>query len=102
MGYIEAELSAKDIPELKGLPCIFFIVPEKIYNARTPILIGTNILKELANTCKELHGEQYLQKAPLTTSWYLALRCITLREKEPKKNKDRLAIIRSTETSKVT
>jgi hypothetical protein len=45
--------------------------------------------------CKQNFGEQFLQKAQLHTSGYLSFRCLVLREKELKKNKDRLAIIRN-------
>lgn len=66
------------------------------------MLIGTNILDEIAKDCKTQHGEQYLQKTNLQTPWYLSLRCLAIRQRELKKNKNRIAVVRCAETSKIT
>lgn len=77
-------------------------MPNTSYNNKTPILIGTNILNELMKDYKKNFGESYLQTAGLHTPWYLSFRCISIRERELKKNKDKLAIVRNAEISKVT
>ena len=46
-------------------------------------------------------GQQLLQCAALQTPWYLAFRCLVLRDKELKKNGNRIAIIRSAELQKI-
>ena len=95
-GYIEADISSiEGIQKSTLMPCLFLITPETSYSNRTPILLGTNILSQLISECKNNHGEKYLQTAKLHTPWYLAFRCISIREKELRRNKDRLAIIRS-------
>ena len=66
------------------------------------MLIGTNILDEILLDCKTLHGDRYLQKAKLQTPWYLSLRCLTIRQRELKRNKNRLAIIGCAETTRIT
>lgn len=38
----------------------------------------------------------------MSTSWYLSFRCIAIRERELKKNKDMIAIIRSEVPEKIT
>ena len=81
--------------------CLFLITPDTKYSERTPIIIGTNILNIFYEECRQNFGEQYLQKADLHTPWYLSFRCLTLREKEIKKNKNRIAIVRSAEKQKI-
>lgn len=97
IGYVEATLQTDGVPKTDGQTCIFLITPDTPYNRKTPVLIGTNILNELLMDCKNNFGESYLQKANLHTPWYLAFRCIALRDKELKRNKDRIAIVRSAE-----
>ena len=45
---------------------------------------------------------RFLQKAKLHTPWYLALRCLTIREKELAHRENVLALIRSAENSRIT
>jgi len=96
-GYITADLQSSGIQDSKSVPCLFLVVPDTDYNKSTPFLLGTNILNELMDCCKEQHGEQFLQKANLHTPWYIAFRCITIREKELRRNKDRIAKVRNAE-----
>ena len=95
-GFIEASFTVQGLP-IKGQHAIFLIVPNSAYNQRVPILLGTNILQELMKTCKDTFGERYLQNSSLSTPWYIAFSCLNVREKNLKKNKDKLAIICSNE-----
>ncbi len=52
--------------------------------------------------CQEHYGVQFLQKAALQVPWYLAFRCLTVREKELRKNKQILGLVRSAELNRVT
>ena len=52
-------------------------------------------------SCKTDLGDNFLQTSNLHTPWYLAFRCIVVSEKELKRNKQRLAIIRSAESENV-
>ena len=102
LGYIEVCITkVEGIPELTSLACIFLVVPETNYNSETPILLGTNILNELRENCKNVHGQKYLQKGNLETPWYLAFRAMTVREKTLIRNKNRVAVVRCAEASKI-
>ena len=99
LGYIEAELQ---IPGQKHQhQCILLVTPNSRYNAEVPLLLGTNILTSMMDTLREEHGERFLQ-ARITTPWYLAFRCVHLREKELQKNKNRLGVVRNAEGIKIT
>lgn len=102
LGYIKTTVNSSGIPECSEQFCLFLVVSDTSYNLKVPVLIGTNILDEIIKDCKTLHGDQFLQKANLQTPWYLSLRCLTIRQRELKKNKNRLAVVRCAETTKVT
>ena len=102
LGFIEVSITAIEcIPELTSVPCIFLVTPETNYSSQTPVLLGTNILNELKENCKIIHGQKYLQKGNLQTPLYLAFRAMAVREKELIRNKNRVAIVRCAEASKI-
>lgn len=101
-GYIQVQISAVGIPSDHVQDCIFLVVPDTEYNKDVPLLIGTNILAEFLGHCKSKLGDNFLQNSALHTSWYLAFRCMVLRERELKKSKNRLALIRSAESRHIT
>ena len=78
------------IPEMASTSGLFLVTPDTNYSNKTPVLLGTNILDVLIDTCKIIHGERYLQCANLQTPWFLTLRDIVVREKELRKNKSRV------------
>ncbi len=99
-GYIEATIKTQG----SGAQCItglLLISPDTRYNARVPVLLGTNILKELLNDCQINHGAKFLQKADLHTPYYLAYRSIVLQEKQIRQNDWRLGFVRSVETKNI-
>lgn len=67
------------------------------YHETVPVLIGTNILSVLLSDTKQKFGVRFLQKAKLHTPWYLAFRCMTLRERELSRRSYVLALVRSAE-----
>ena len=101
-GYIQVDLQSVGLPNEHVQSCILLVVKDTEYNSTVPILLGTNVLTEFLKYCKEEVGDNYLQKAALHTPWYLAFRCISVREKELKKNKNRLALIKSAESKNIT
>lgn len=101
-GYMQAQISSVGIPSGHVQDCIFLVVPDTDYNKNVPLLIGTNVLSEFLNNCKSKLGENFLQSSALHTSWYLAFRCMVIRERELKKSKNRLALIRSAESKHIT
>jgi len=101
LGLVEADLSVVGIPMDHIQHCLFLVVPQSKYSEDVPILLGTNVLSEFMSTCKSVLGEKYLQNSSLFTPWYLTFRCMTIREKMLKKNKNRLAVVRSAENRTV-
>ena len=100
-GYIEAELEVIGIPKSKKKTCLFLVVPETDFNKKTPLLLGTNVLSELLDDCKMEHGVRFLQRAKMFNPWYTAFRCLTLREKELRRNKHRISTIRNAESHRI-
>ena len=89
------------IPKMTATSCIFLVTPDTNYSNKTPVLLGTNILDELMDNCKIIHGQQYLQCANLQTPWFLAFKAITVRDRELRRNKNRLAIVRCAENTNI-
>ena len=96
LGFIETTI-ALAAPGDINLHCLLLVVPDSEYSSHVPVLIGTNIITELMEVSKDKLGEKYLQNSSVSTPWFLAFRCITLREKALKKNNNRLALIKSAE-----
>lgn len=100
-GFVNIDMTVSGIPLEHTQHCLFLVVPRSNYSDRVPVLLGTNILKQYMTRCRDDIGEKYLQNAALFTPWYLAFRCMTLREKTLKKNNNRLATVRSSEAGVV-
>jgi len=100
-GYIEVNINTPGSTNNFNTYLVL-VVPDSNYNQHIPLLIGTNVLNTILQDLHQLHGDKYLQNADLTTPWYLTLRCITLQEKELKKNKNRLALVKNAELNKIT
>ncbi|XP_063438199.1 uncharacterized protein LOC134719148 [Mytilus trossulus] len=104
LGYVEAELQLEGIttPYMNTYPGLFLVVPDSDYNSTTPLLIGTNILSSVMEDISKAIGPRYLQDTNLYTPWYLAFRCLTLRNHELEKQHNRLAIVKSAEMKSIT
>ena len=98
-GYIETEIFIKQLNQ--NHRCLFLIVPDSDYNSTVPLIIGTNLLLNIMDICRNQHGPKFLQTARLTTPWYTSFRCIAMREKELEKA-SKLAVIKSAERKTVT
>ena len=103
IGYIEADIYVSSgLPGSNSKSCLLLVIPDTPYSQSTPIILGTNILDEFIKDCKVNFGDQFLQRAQLHTPWYLCFRTLVIRDRELKKNKNTIAIIRSAEQAKVT
>ena len=90
------------IPTLEKLhDCLFLVVPTSNYNSHVPVLIGTTIIQNLIDTSREEFGSRFLQKVAIQTPWYLAFRCILLREKDLQRNGYALGLVKCAETTRV-
>ncbi|XP_062585806.1 uncharacterized protein LOC134247460 [Saccostrea cucullata] len=101
LGFIEVDFESYGIPIRSSQTSIFLIVPTTAYSQKTPILIGTNILRHLMDNCKMDYGERFLQNAALFTPWYLAFRSMIIQEKILRKTNNRLGLVRSAEKNKI-
>ena len=101
-GYIEVDIEAPGLQNGKTYPCLLLVVEDTAYHQTVPLLIGTNILKVLMEDVRTDQGVRYLQGNQLQTPWYLAFRCLSLREKELHRKDFKLGIVKSAETSKIT
>ena len=102
-GYIAANITAPGVGlgEKHSQPCLLLEVPDSRYNAKVPVLLGTNILEQFLNMSREKLGQGFLQAAKLHTPWYLSFRCMVLREKELARRKNRLGIVKSAENRNI-
>ena len=101
-GYIEANISVtKGVPDASTVPCLLLVTKDTNYSASTPVILGTNVLDLLLQECKGNFGPQFLPRASLHTPWYLAFRCLVIRDKELNKCGNQIAIIRSAELSRI-
>lgn len=57
LGFVEVDFESDGIPIKNAQTSIFLIVPDTTYNLKTPILVGTNILRHLIGNCRENFGE---------------------------------------------
>lgn len=102
LGYIEVELSVPEgVSGLRPKDCLLLVTPDTRYSAKTPVILGTNILQELLADSQQHHGKQFLQRAQLHMPWFLSFRTMVLREKKLAHGKDRIAIVRSGVAEKV-
>lgn len=102
LGYVSVNFATCALPSTNVLrDCLFFIVPDSGYNTRVPILIGTNILNRLLDILRDEYGSRFLQNADVHAPFYLAFRCLTLRERQLQKNGNRLAVLRLAEATRV-
>lgn len=99
-GFIEVNITTPSSTNYHAYPVL--VVPDSQYNQHVPLLIGTNILENMIQDLQQTYGERYLQQSTITVPWYLTWRSIGLREKELRKHKNRLAIIRNAEPDKIT
>ena len=103
LGYIVVELHVHGISQSRTMDsCCFLVVNDTEYHRSVPALIGTNVLTRLMDQTRNAHGDRYLQSADMHTPWFLAFRCLSLREKELTKHQHRLALIKSAERRKIT
>ena len=100
LGFIMVEIV---IPGGRGkVPCILLIVPDTTYHKCVPVLLGTNTLVSVMKQLELTYGVRYLQRADLSTSWQLAIRCLNIRTKTVTRSEGKLCIIKSAASGKIT
>lgn len=102
-GVISCELQVDGIADSpQTIQCLFLIVNDTKYHESVPVLIGTNILSVLLSETKDRYGVQFLQRVKVHTPWFIAFRCMTLRERGLSRRAYVLARVRSAEERPVT
>lgn len=101
LGYIQVTISTEDINSPNTNDCLMLVVPTTDYSKKVPAIIGTNFIKNIMNCVKQQNGERFLQNTQMKTPWYLAFRCVTLREKELNRNRNILGIVKSAENHSI-
>ena len=82
LGYIVADIDTSvSHPDSAQRSYLLLVVPDTRYSAKTPIILGMNILNTLLGECKDNFGSQVSQKAKLQVPWYLSFRSMVLKEK---------------------
>ena len=101
-GFIQVDVKPVGVPTEHVQSSILLVVPDTSCNTELPISLGTNVLDEFLANCRETVGLNFLQNAALFTPWYLAFRCITVRQRELKRHKNKLALVRCAESTCIT
>lgn len=94
-GYIEASVIFEGLGDTREITCLLLVVPSSNYNAVVPLLIGTNILSVLMDDCSRDYGARYAQHGKLATPWFLAFRCLSLRNRDLARNKNVIALVKN-------
>ena len=61
------------------------IVADTEFNLKTPLLIGTNLIRRCKDDCVDKHGPCYLQEIKADGAWSLAYKCLDNRERVMRK-----------------
>lgn len=77
------------------------VTPDTKSSSTTPVILGMNVLQVLLSECKSNFEHKFLQKANLHTARFLSFRTIIVRERELKKQKNRLAVVKNASSDKV-
>ena len=73
-------------------PCMMLVTPP---SGTHKILLGTNFLEPLLAETRKIKGPKFLQDTSFTTPWYLAFRCLTIRDQELRRRNYKLGTVRS-------
>lgn len=74
MGYIEIDVQFPKPACRKDavIAALALVCADQVYNALLPLLVGTNVLRQLVQDCKVLQGKEYLQQMPISITWMAA------------------------------
>ena len=92
-GYTEAVLQIPGIED-STRNVLLLVVPDAPYNAKVPILLGTNVLKPLMDDLSKSNPPKRAYPA-LTSTWNLAFKSIHRFRKDLGKRKGRLGVLKS-------
>ena len=102
LGYVKVNITVSGIPNASKKECLLLVVPDRDYHSQAPVLLGTNALNLFMLECQTRFGDRYLQNAALHVPWYLAFRCMSVRERELKRKKNVLGVVKCAEVNRIT
>ena len=98
-GYIEVNIR---IPETDDDQiALLLVVPSTAYHHSTPILLGTNVIRSCLVKLKE-GSESAHTKKNIPTGWEIAHRCVMACEKQLKRDKGEIGIVKSASEATIT
>ena len=56
------------------------VVYDTEYNRTVPMVVGTNLIRLCRESCEEVYGTRFMQKAALTNAWRLAFQAMKIKE----------------------
>ena len=95
LGYCEANICVPDLGMTEGTPVLLLVVPDTTYNGQVPVLLGTNILKRLMDSCRQAKGQRFLQNVAVSTPWWLIFGCLSLQDRALAKSNGKLGSVTS-------
>lgn len=93
-GYVDVSIN---VPRLgiQQSNCLLLVVPNTNYNSQVPILLGTNILTQMKESCQGKNLTKY------STAWKVAFQCLSRQDRNLKKNHGKVAEVRSSSNKPV-
>ncbi|KAG1925740.1 interleukin-1 receptor accessory protein-like 1-A [Pimephales promelas] len=74
LGYIEIDVQfPKSACGTDAVVAVLALVcPDQTYSARSPLLVGTNVLRHLVQDCNTVQEKNYLPQMPISSDWMAA------------------------------
>ena len=100
-GYINVTVNTVEIDTASNNDCLMLVVLTTQYSQKVPAIIETNFPNSIINSIHQQNGERFLQHTKMTTPWYIAFRCVGLKEKELQRTNNRLGVVKSAENNDI-
>ncbi|KAJ8031683.1 hypothetical protein HOLleu_24949 [Holothuria leucospilota] len=87
LGFMEIEVSLPNEPCLEDniFDVVALVVPDNNYNSKVPLTVGTNLMTQCREKCKQKFGSQFLQLSSVSTAWKLAFQHLSQQARIDKK-----------------
>lgn len=95
LGYVEVDVRVLQLGMTSAKSVVLLVVHNTDYNKRVPLLLGTNVLRPLMETCREYKGQHFMQRVAQSTAWWLTFRCLGLEDRALSRTKGRLGLVKS-------
>ena len=81
-GFVEVDITIPDGES--GLQqnhnILALVVYDTEYNRTVPMVVGTNLIRLCRESCEEVYGTRFMQKAAFTNAWRLAFQAMKIKE----------------------